>query len=181
MTVLDLSYNFASLSLHDLLQARDTYHYHLLSKANVIGTAVGLYLIRKDEAWPQSKGEGKTPPAKKAYPRTFANSEVRDYSWPCVIAIVRSWVPEEAFGAGGRYNPAQIVPKTLYMPDGRAVPGASCRRTRSQAKTASDYPRQPAVPPLSSAAACRSSCRCRAWRTTPPPGASYVLPRPLVP
>ena len=121
MTVLDLSYNFASLSLHDLLQARDTYHYHLLSKANVIGTAVGLYLIRKTEAWPQSKGEGKTPSPKKDE-RTFANSEVRDHSWPCVLAIVRSWVPEEAFGAGGRYNPAQIVPKTLYMPDGRAVP-----------------------------------------------------------
>ena len=50
MTVLDLDYNFASLSLNDLLEARDTYHYHLLSKANVVGTAVGLYLIRKDEA-----------------------------------------------------------------------------------------------------------------------------------
>ena len=41
MTVLDLDYNFASLSLKDLLEARDTYHYHLLSKANVVGTAVG--------------------------------------------------------------------------------------------------------------------------------------------
>src|SRR4051794_15190132 len=57
MTVLDLSYNFASLSVRDLLDARDTYHYHLLSKANVIGTAVGLYLIRKDEEWPQRRGE----------------------------------------------------------------------------------------------------------------------------
>src|SRR5690348_7349723 len=35
MSVLDLEYNFASLSLRDLLEARDTYHYHLLSKANV--------------------------------------------------------------------------------------------------------------------------------------------------
>ena len=41
MTVLDLSYNFANLSVHDLLEARDTYHYHLLSKANVVGTAIG--------------------------------------------------------------------------------------------------------------------------------------------
>ena len=80
MTVLDLSYNFANLSVHDLLEARDTYHYHLLSKANVIGTAIGLYLIRKDESWPQRKGEGKNPPNKKTYPRTLSNSEARDYS-----------------------------------------------------------------------------------------------------
>ncbi len=122
MTILDLDYNFASLSLKDLLEARDTYHYHLLSKANVVGTAVGLYLIRKDEAWPKRKGEGRSPPAKKSYARTLANSEVRGYSWPCVLAFVHDWAPEEAFGPRGRYNPAQIVPKTIFMPDGRAVP-----------------------------------------------------------
>lgn len=122
MTVLDLSYNFANLSVHDLLEARDTYHYHLLSKANVVGTAIGLYLIRTDEDWPRRKGEGKSPLAKKTYPRTLANSEVRDYSWPCILAFVRTWEAESAFSVGGRYNPAQIVPKTLYMSDGRAVP-----------------------------------------------------------
>jgi hypothetical protein len=31
-------------------------------------------------------------------------------------------VAEEAFATNGRYDPALIVPKTLYMPDGRAVP-----------------------------------------------------------
>src|SRR5437764_14315712 len=107
MTVLDLEYNFASLSLRDLLEARDTYHYHLLSKANVVGTAVGLYLIRNDEAWPSKRGEGRSPPAKKTYPRTLFNSEVRDYSWPCVLALVRSWTPEDQFGSSCRYNPAQ--------------------------------------------------------------------------
>jgi len=106
----------------ELLQVRDSYHYHLLSKPNVVGTAVGLYLIRKDEEWPQRRGEGKSPRNKKTYPRTFANSEVRDYSWPCVLALVRNWQPEHAFSAGGRYDPAQIVPKTLFMPDGRAAP-----------------------------------------------------------
>ena len=121
-TVLDLTYNFASLSLRDLLEARDTYHYHLLSKANVVGTAVGLYLIRKDEDWPQRKGESRAPRHKKTYARTLTNSEVRDYSWPCVLAFVRSWAAEADFGPGGQYDPAQIVPKTLYMPDGRAVP-----------------------------------------------------------
>jgi hypothetical protein len=40
MSVLDLQCNFTSLSLKELLEARDAYHAHLLSKANVIGTAV---------------------------------------------------------------------------------------------------------------------------------------------
>jgi hypothetical protein len=122
MTVLDLTYDYSRLSLTDLLQARDTYHYHLLSKANVVGTAVGLYLIRKDEEWPQRKGEGRKPRLKKTYARTLTNSEVRDYSWPCVIVFVRNWEDEKAFGPGGRFAPHLIVPKTLYMPDGRAVP-----------------------------------------------------------
>ena len=122
MTILEETYNFANLSLKDLLEARDLYHFHLLSKADVVGTAVGLYLIRKDEEWPQKKGEGAKPPRKKTYPRTLFNSEVRDYSWPCVLAFVRQWHADEEFAPGGRYKPSQILPRTLYMPDGRAVP-----------------------------------------------------------
>jgi hypothetical protein len=99
MSGLELKYNFASLSVRDLLMARDLYHYHLLSRANVVGTAIGLYLIRKDEAWPTKKGEGAAPSVKKTYPRTLFNSEVRDYSWPCILAFVRKW---ENHGAGVR-------------------------------------------------------------------------------
>ncbi|WP_050425892.1 hypothetical protein [Bradyrhizobium tropiciagri] len=139
MTVLDLSYNFANLSVHDLLEARDTYHYHLLSKANVVGTAIGLYLIRKDEAWPTRKGEGKTPPNKKTYARTLSNSEVRDYSWPCILAFVRSWANEDAFGPAGRYDPAQIVPKTLYLADGRAVPVCVVQADQAGSDTSATY------------------------------------------
>lgn len=125
MSVLDLEYNYSSLSVRDLLDAREAYHWHLISKANVIGTAVGRYLIRRDDPWPQGKGQdGKESRAttRRKPPRTLGNSEVRDYSWPCILAFVREWEPEEAFSAGGRYNPAEIVPKTLYLSDGRAVP-----------------------------------------------------------
>ena len=122
MSVLDLDYNFAGLSLQDLLEARDLYHWHLLSKPNVVGTAIGYYLIRKEEAWPSKPGEGRNPPAKKSYARTLFNSEVRDYSWPCILAFVRQWEPRKAFAEGGARKPSEIVPKTLYMPDGRAVP-----------------------------------------------------------
>jgi hypothetical protein len=121
MSVLDTQYNFAGLSLRELLEARDAYHFHLLSKANVVGTAVGYYLIRKDEPWPTKVGEHRT---QKRHPtsRTLFNSEVRDYSWPCVLAFVRKWATEEAFGPRGEFDSSLILPKTLYMPDGRAVP-----------------------------------------------------------
>jgi hypothetical protein len=111
MTVLDLGYNFASLSVRDLLDARDTYHYHLLSKPNVIGTAIGLYLIRKDEDWPQRKGEGKNPPNKKSYPRTLANSEVRDSSKI----------------AGGRTRIAALQQRQGDCPSDAAAHGQDCR------------------------------------------------------
>jgi hypothetical protein len=117
-SILDSDYNFSSLSVRELLEARDLYHYHLMSKDNVVGTAIGLYLIRCDEDWPQARGQGTAPTKKPDTPRTLANSEVRDYSWPCVLVFVRRWETIEDF----RNKPSQIVPKTLYMPDGKAVP-----------------------------------------------------------
>lgn len=140
MSVLELSYDYSSLSLKDLIEARDTFHYHLLSKANVIGTAVGRYLIRHDEAWPRRQGEGKSPPAQKSYARTLFNSEVRDYSWPCILAFVREWEPESAFGKGGRYDAAKIVPKTLFLSDGRAVPVCVVQASPSQLAAAENQP-----------------------------------------
>lgn len=122
MSILDLQYNFAGLSLKDLLEARDAYHHHLLSKANVVGTAVGYYLIRQDEDWPVRQGQGKTPSHQKTYARTLFNSEVRDYSWPCVLAFVRTWAAETQFGPEGEFDASLIIPRTLYMTDGRAVP-----------------------------------------------------------
>lgn len=118
MSVLDMDYRFSSLSLRDLLDARDAYHFHLLHKPNVIGTALGLYLIRSEELWPSDAG--KAP--KLNFPRTLFNSEVRDYSWPCVLVFVREWEDEASFGAGRKYSATDMVPKTLYLADGRAVP-----------------------------------------------------------
>jgi hypothetical protein len=62
------------------------------------------------------------PAWKLVTPRTLDNSEVRDYSWPCVLVFVRTWAPERAFGPGGEHEPGDFVPKRLYMPDGRSVP-----------------------------------------------------------
>src|SRR5436190_3254955 len=116
-------FDFSTLSLKDLIEARDLYHFHLMSKANVVGTAVGLYLIRDKEDWPKRRGEGFRPRHKVTYARTFANSEVRDYSWPCILVLVRKWIDEEDFGKHGKPASWQIAPKRLYLPDGRVVPG----------------------------------------------------------
>jgi hypothetical protein len=79
-TLYKSSTNFASLSLKDLAEARDLFHYHLISKKNVIATALGLYRIRKTDPWPK---EGYTPTNKrkpKDERRTLFNSEIRPYS-----------------------------------------------------------------------------------------------------
>src|SRR5690349_17212365 len=53
-TILNTTSNFSSLSVKDLLMARDLYHYHLINKANVVGTAIGLYLIRDTDPVPDT-------------------------------------------------------------------------------------------------------------------------------
>jgi hypothetical protein len=41
--------SFSSLSVNDLLVAREQFHFHLMHKANVVGTAIGKYRIRKTD------------------------------------------------------------------------------------------------------------------------------------
>src|SRR5262245_9942076 len=125
--ILGVGKNFASLSTKDLLEARDTYHWHLIHKANVVGTAIGLYRIRKDDPWPNEGSadveQSRAARAGVAKPeRRFDNSEIRDYSWPCVLVFVSEWQKPEDFASGGPLAPDQAVPKTLYMPDGRMIP-----------------------------------------------------------
>jgi hypothetical protein len=112
--------NFRSLSMKDLLEARDLFHWHLVNKPNVVGTAIGLYLIRTDEPWPSEKGSSAQHPRAIKEPRTFANSAVRPYSWPCVLVLVRDWIDATRFGED--IDPDHMVPRTIYLPDGRAVP-----------------------------------------------------------
>jgi len=124
---LTLHYDYPLLSLTDLLHARDAYHFHLLDKPNVIGTAIGYYLIR-DEPQPRAGDTAITPAPtdptslSQSRIRTFQNSSVRDYSWPCVLVLVSRWEDEEKFSTGKQYDPTQMVPKTLFLPDGHAVP-----------------------------------------------------------
>lgn len=113
----DPSNNFSALSLKDLLHSRDLFHYHLMSKANVVATAIGLYRIRKSDPWPTR--EDTSTFHKHTTKRTLFNSEVRPYSWPCIYVFVNNWETEKELANS---SPSDVVPKTLYLPDGRSVP-----------------------------------------------------------
>jgi hypothetical protein len=111
------------LKIKDLLDARDMYHVHLSNKKNVVSTAVGLYRIRKTDPWPDRKGNleqvrSKTPKVAK----TLENSEVRFYSWPCILVFVDHWITEGQFGGRTQAEYDDRIPDTVYLPDGRKVP-----------------------------------------------------------
>jgi hypothetical protein len=99
---------FSHLNIVDLLVAREQYHVFLTKHPNVVATAIGRYLIR-DEGVDENAV------------RTLANSHVDlDKSWPCVLVFVDQWQSEKELV--GSKSPGAVVPKTLYLPDGRAVP-----------------------------------------------------------
>jgi len=107
---LALHRDYNLLGLVDLLDARDKNHADLMRRKNVVGTAVGLYLIRRTDPWPPVK-----PPEERG-PRTLANSEVRPYSWPCILVFVDRWQEEGALPWD------DVVPQALYLDDRRKVP-----------------------------------------------------------
>jgi hypothetical protein len=120
--------SYASLSVRDLLEARDAYHVHLCHLDNVFATAVGRYLIRKGDP-----DQGHFVPAEAAKrgtrgadePRTLENSVARPWSWPCVLVFVHEWAtPEEIHASRGH-----VVPPFLYLPDGRIVPTCVVKAT----------------------------------------------------
>src|SRR3954462_6031185 len=112
--------DFSSLSIKDLIDARDHYHVHLAHLQNVIATAIGRYRIRKDD-WYAKYPPSKPRPdkiKKTTGPRTLFNSVVKEWSWPCVLVFVDEWVKStDEFK-----HPDQAVPHSLYLPDGRVVP-----------------------------------------------------------
>jgi hypothetical protein len=111
---------FSSLSLSDLLDARDAYHVHLSNLRNVVATGVGRYLINRKD-WYATHPPDEPRPGNHARvdePRTLGNSIIRSWSWPCVLVFVRSWEDSRALGD-------QAIPRRLYLSDGRQVP--TCR------------------------------------------------------
>ena len=116
--ILEQHTNFNSLSVKDLLEARDLFHVHLMNKENVEGTAIGRYRIRDEDI-----KDGKILKREKGYkhtsPRTLANSKVVDESWPCILVFVCDWKTQKQLKEG---DISQAIPPNIYMPDGRIVP-----------------------------------------------------------
>ncbi len=110
------SVDFHALSLQDLADARDAYHVHLANLTNVVGTALGRYLIRRDD--PRFTDPDAENPSWSKKPRTLANSGVTKWSWPCVLVFVREWMVDPPTGR----DIDQVIPRRLYLPDGRQVP-----------------------------------------------------------
>ena len=116
---LNATTDFNLLSLGDLLAAREQFHLHLINKPNVIATAVGRYRIRETDPWPDGQNPTGAPASNRSAkgPRTLANSEVRPYSWPAILAFVDRWVDARDFT-----HPQDAVPPAVYMPTGQKVP-----------------------------------------------------------
>ena len=123
--------HFESLSIRDLLDAREAYHVHLAHLDNVFATAVGRYLVREtdpdaDDPHQQHR-HGEDPPPE---PRTLANSAPRRWSWPCIVVFVERWQDRGDFAEA----PDSMVPRYLYLPDGRVVPTCVVMATRDEAE-----------------------------------------------
>lgn len=117
-------FNFNHLSIKDLVEARDLFHAHLINKRNVVATAIGRYLIRHSDIDDNGKFIEQTQPSgpptfiqKKE--RNLDNSMVIDISWPCILVFLEKWETEQELIQQGASN---IVPKNIFMPDGRIIP-----------------------------------------------------------
>jgi hypothetical protein len=109
--------DYSSLSIRDLIEARDAYHVYLSSLENVVATAIGRYYIQEDDWFAKNPPDHPRPPgvSKVSTPRTLSNSVIRPWSWPAVLVFVKKWSDAKSLG-----NDA--VPRSLYLPDGRIIP-----------------------------------------------------------
>ena len=109
--------DFSSLSIGDLLDAREHYHVHLSRIESVVATAIGRYRIREDDWYATHPPSVPREGTKSDTPRTFENSVVRPWSWPCVLVMVDRWRSRDEDD-----DDLPEIEKQLYLPDGRVVP-----------------------------------------------------------
>lgn len=128
--------DYSSLSVRDLIEARDAYHLHLAHLTNVTATAVGRYRIHQDDWYathsPADSRPSDIEPVTAA--KSLYNTVVKPWSWPCVLVFVDRWVDRAEFGK----SPDQMVPRALFLPDGRVVPTCTILVQRQDAPAATD-------------------------------------------
>jgi len=139
---------FVSLSVPDLLEARNQYHLHLMNKANVVATAIGRFRYRLSDLDKHGRPLPKEKRPKKDRERRLSNSTVVDESWPCVLVFVKEWQHDLAKLIEESERPS-IIPPYLYLSDGRIVPTCivlADKDPRSSVTVSPDllrYPRNP--------------------------------------
>lgn len=109
-------FDFNSLSVADLLMARNLRHADFVGLRGVVGTAIGRYFIRKGDSYP-----GVVPKMKGTGPKTLETTEIRPYSWPCLIVFVEKWIAESQF-AHDKTPIRNLIPESVTLPDQRSVP-----------------------------------------------------------
>jgi len=134
--------DFSSLSVKDLLDARDAYHLHLAHLSNVVATAIGRYRIHEDDWYADHPPNAKRPKSVKLITseKTIYNTVVKPWSWPCVLVFVNDWMDKKKFAA----SPDQMVPRALFLPDGRVIPTCTLRvHEQSEPAASPDAPSFP--------------------------------------
>lgn len=128
--------DYSSLSVRDLIEARDAYHLHLSHLTNVTATAIGRYRIHRGD-WYATHSPAEDRPA-DVHPvteaKTLYNTVVMPWSWPCVMVFVDRWVDRADFAR----SPDQMVPRALFLPDGRVIPTCTIVVERRDAPAATD-------------------------------------------
>ena len=110
--------HYASLSVKDLLDAREAAHIDFTRSQNVVATAVGLYRIRNtDSDATQSVRPAVAAKARgKLGARTLDKTSVKPWSWPCVLVFVNKWIPLK------KLRPDEVIPPFISLSDGRVIP-----------------------------------------------------------
>lgn len=111
---------FPTLSVKDLLEAREAYHVHLTRLPNVIATAIGRYRRSRIDPSKDSLSPKDWSPKDDQPAKTLSNSEVTSCSWPCILVFVNRWLTRQELLEGKSRD--ALVPNRLYLPDGRVVP-----------------------------------------------------------
>lgn len=113
--------HYASLSVKDLLDAREASHRRFCCISNVMATAIGLYRIRKTDPDAKAYVAPKTAAAKskkkkRSTPRTIENTVVKPWSWPCVLVFVNDWKSAHTLDRD------EQIDSFIWLSDGRVVP-----------------------------------------------------------
>lgn len=121
----NLQRDYSSLSVYDLLLARDARHAQYARNPNVIGTAIGRYLIRKGEEHVRVGRDADVATIEqiraKGASRTAATASVTRDSWPCVLVFVRKLLPPDQVHPSDYIEPFIVIetdrpPRVIVAP-----------------------------------------------------------------